>query len=354
MKENKKTLISIVVAAYNVAPYISQCIESILNQTYPNWELLLMVGGQDDTIKICDEYAEKDSRIKSIHDNHGLVQARNAGFNHATGDWITYLDGDDWVDTDMCEKLVEAIKVNPNVDVVFWHYIEELGDKTIDKWNSNDGCQSEWLLYDEEGCKELARRTLIYKYGLSDGTCKLVNMEYARKYGIFHDERLKQGSEGVEFSLRAFYHAKAALYINRCFYHYRYVPTSISHKVDEGNTKFLADCYKVIWEDIQGFENKEAFQSAFYERTVYMLIAIAMNTYFSPRNSNSIFKKVRHYSKVINDSQLFKNSIKLVSMENMDIYRKIVLVLLRLHCYMFLDPIARAKQLMLKLGYYNY
>lgn len=351
---NNKPLVSVVVPAYNVDQYIDKCIQSVQAQTYDNWELLLVVGGQDRTVEICDKYAKEDSRIKTIHDNKGLVQARNSGYNHAAGEWITYLDGDDWVDTDMCEKLVEAIKAHPNVDVVFWHYIEELGDKTIDKWNSNDGCQSEWLSYDEEGCKELARRTLIYKYGLSDGTCKLVNMEYARKYGIFHDERLKQGSEGVEFSLRAFYHAKAALYVNRCFYHYRYIPTSISHKVDEGNTKFLADCYKVIWEDIQGFENKEAFQSAFYERTVYMLIAIAMNTYFSPRNSNSLLNKVRHYSKVINDSQLFKDSIKLVSTENMDIYRKIVVILLRLHCYLLLDPIARAKQLMLKIGYYNY
>lgn len=348
---NTPPRISIVVAAYNVSSYISQCIESIWHQTYSNWELLLMVGGQDDTIKICDEYATKDERIKSIHDNKGLVQARNSGYNHATGDWITYVDGDDWVDTDLCKNLAKEIEANPNLDIIYWRYIEELGNKSIDKWKDDS---TKRLLYDENGCKELARRVLIYKYGLSDGVCKLINMDYARKYGIYHDPRLVQGSEGVEFSLRAFYYAKSALYINKCFYHYRYIPTSISHKVDEENTKFLADCYKVIWEDIQSFENKDSFISAFYERTVYMLIAIAMNTYFSPRNSNSIIKKVRHYSKVINDSQLFKDSIKFVNTENMDIYRKIVVVLLRLHCYLLLDPIARAKQMMLRLGYYNY
>ena len=64
----KNPLISIVVPSYNVAPYIRQCVESILNQTFSNWELLLVVGGTDGTIEICDEYAAKDSRIKSIHD----------------------------------------------------------------------------------------------------------------------------------------------------------------------------------------------------------------------------------------------------------------------------------------------
>ena len=117
--------------------------------------------------------------------------------------------------------------------------------------------------YDENECKQLSVRTLIYKYGLSDGVCNLVRMDYAKKHGIYHDERLVQGSEGVEFSLRAFYYAHKALYINRCFYHYRYVPNSISKKVDENNTKFLADCYRVIREDIEGFVMKDKFIKAF-------------------------------------------------------------------------------------------
>lgn len=349
MKINPK--ISIVVAAYNVGPYISQCIESIWHQTYSNWELLLMAGGQDDTIKICDEYATKDERIKSIHDNKGLVQARNSGYNHATGDWITYVDGDDWVDTNLCESLAKEIELTPNLDVIYWRYIEELEGKSIDKWKDDS---TKRMCYDEDGCKELARRVLIYKYGLSDGVCKLINMDYARKYGIYHDPRLVQGSEGVEFSLRAFYYAKSALYLNKCFYHYRYTPNSISKKVNEDNTSYLYDCYKVMWEDIQQFDNKDKFIPAFYERTVYMLIAIAMNTYFSPFNKSSLITKVRHYSKVVNGKKLFRDSIKKTSTENMDIFRKIVVVLLRLHFYALLAPIAWAKQVMLKLGYYNY
>ena len=347
----EKALISIVVPSYNVAPYIRQCVNSIINQTYSNWELLLVVGGTDGTIEICDEYAKADSRIKSIHDNKGLVQARNVGYRHASGQWITYLDGDDWFDTDTCEVLEKYIREYEGLDIIYWRYIEELEGKAIDKWSDKSG---PFIMYRDNECKKLAVNALIYKYGLSDGVCKLVRMDYAKKYGIFHDERLVQGSEGVEFSLRAFYYAQKALYITRCFYHYRYVPNSISKKVDESNTKYLADCYRVIREDIEKFEMKDKFVKAFYERTTYMLMAIAMNTYFSPRNSNSLQTKISHYSKVIADEPLFKESIYKTSWENMDIFRKVVLVLLRLHLYILLDPIARIKHFLLKKGFYNY
>lgn len=348
---NNQPLISIVVPSYNVASYIRQCVDSILNQSFSNWELLLVVGGTDGTVEICDEYSRKDSRIKSIHDNKGLVQARNVGYKHATGEWITYLDGDDWFDTDTCETLSKFISKYEGLDIIYWRYIEELDGKAIDKWSDKS---AQFTLYNEDECKQLAIKTLIYKYGLSDGVCKLVRMGYAKKHGIYHDERLVQGSEGVEFSLRAFYYAQKALYINRCFYHYRYVPNSISKRVDENNTKYLADCYRVIREDIEGFVMKDKFIKAFYERTTYMLMAIAMNTYFSPMNPNSLSQKLSHYSKVINDEPLFKESIKKTSWENMDIFRKVVLILLRLHLYVLLDPIARVKHFLLKKGYYNY
>lgn len=154
----KNPLISIVVPSYNVAPYIRQCVESILNQTFSNWELLLVVGGTDGTIEICDEYAAKDSRIKSIHDNKGLVQARNVGYHHATGEWITYLDGDDWFDIDTCEVLSKFISEYQGLDIVYWRYIEELDGKAIDKWSDKS---APFTLYDENECKQLSVNTVL-------------------------------------------------------------------------------------------------------------------------------------------------------------------------------------------------
>jgi len=85
---------SIIVPCYNVQDYLEECVESIVNQTYLNWELILVDDGSKDlTSQICDDYAKKDSRIKVIHkQNGGLVSARNTGYDAATGDWHMYLD----------------------------------------------------------------------------------------------------------------------------------------------------------------------------------------------------------------------------------------------------------------------
>ena len=104
-----------------------------LNQTYQDWELLLVDDGSRDlTPRICDDYAKKDSRIKVIHkQNGGLVSARNTGYDAATGDWHMYLDGDDWIDMDTCEKLISYLSSHTDVDIVFWKCIQELGDISI-------------------------------------------------------------------------------------------------------------------------------------------------------------------------------------------------------------------------------
>ena len=99
------TLVSIIVPCYNVEAYLPKCVNSILEQTYKKIEIILVDDGSPDNCgKICDEYAKKDERIKVIHkENGGLVSARNAGYDVATGDWMMYVDGDDWLDADCCQ-----------------------------------------------------------------------------------------------------------------------------------------------------------------------------------------------------------------------------------------------------------
>ncbi len=102
-----KNLISIVVPIYNVESYLRVCIESIIVQSYKNIEIILVDDGStDNSAKICDEYASKDKRIKVIHQpNGGLTTARKAGVNLASGSYVGFVDGDDWIDEDMYEKL---------------------------------------------------------------------------------------------------------------------------------------------------------------------------------------------------------------------------------------------------------
>lgn len=108
MEGNRNPLVSVVVPVYNVEKYIARCIESILNQTHENLELLLVDDGSPDRSgAICDEYAQKDNRIQVFHTpNGGVSRARNVGLDHASGEYLMFVDSDDWVEECHVEKLL--------------------------------------------------------------------------------------------------------------------------------------------------------------------------------------------------------------------------------------------------------
>ena len=107
-----KEQISIVVPVYNVEQYLEKCVNSIINQTYKNLEIILVDDGATDSSgNMCDELAKSDNRIKVYHkENGGLSDARNYGVERATGEYIGFVDSDDYIDSEMYEKLYEAIK----------------------------------------------------------------------------------------------------------------------------------------------------------------------------------------------------------------------------------------------------
>ena len=103
-----KTVISIIVPIYNAEQYLSECIDSLVNQSFEDIEIILINDGStDNSSKICKEYEEKDKRINYIEiKNSGVSHARNVGVENANGKWITFIDADDWVSVDYCEKLI--------------------------------------------------------------------------------------------------------------------------------------------------------------------------------------------------------------------------------------------------------
>lgn len=105
-------MISVIVPVYNVAAYLNRCVESIIHQTYTDLEIILVDDGSPDKSgEMCDEWAKKDSRIKVVHkENGGLSDARNAGIEAATGDYIGFVDSDDWIEPDMFQDLLDAIQ----------------------------------------------------------------------------------------------------------------------------------------------------------------------------------------------------------------------------------------------------
>ena len=118
MIEESKPLVSIIVPIYKVEPYLRRCLDSIVNQTYTNLEIILVDDGSPDRCPaICDEYAAKDNRIVVIHkENGGLSDARNAGLNICKGDYVSFVDSDDWVEKDYISTLENLAKKN-NADI---------------------------------------------------------------------------------------------------------------------------------------------------------------------------------------------------------------------------------------------
>lgn len=116
-------LITIIVPVYKVEPYIKRCLDSIINQTYQKLEIILVDDGSpDDCGKICDEYAERDNRIKVIHkENGGISSARNAALDIMAGDYVMFVDSDDWVEPDFCTAALK-IALRENVQMVSFGY----------------------------------------------------------------------------------------------------------------------------------------------------------------------------------------------------------------------------------------
>lgn len=128
-------LISVIVPVYNVEKYLDKCINSIINQTYQNLEIILVDDGSTDNSGIlCDAFCNKDGRVQVIHQkNGGLSSARNTGIDHSNGNYLTFVDSDDWIDPTMIERLYSRIKEDHSqISFCDFKYVDEQGNISYD------------------------------------------------------------------------------------------------------------------------------------------------------------------------------------------------------------------------------
>lgn len=156
----EKKIVSIIIPIYNVEMYLEKCIDSVLKQTYKNIEIILVNDGSTDNCKkMCDDFSKLDSRIKVFHkENGGLSDARNYGINNATGDYITFIDSDDYVKKDFIEKLYNAITTNKCDIAICGH--EDLYPDRIKRYAFSEKYVNEKVMGKEETLKHM-----LYKDG---------------------------------------------------------------------------------------------------------------------------------------------------------------------------------------------
>lgn len=164
--EKRNALISIIIPVYNVLPYLKKCIESVISQTYRNLEILLIDDGSDDGSEaVCDQFEKQDQRIKVFHKcNGGLSSARNYGLRYATGDYIGFVDSDDYIDRKMYEHLIEAM--NEKVDLAACGVREEYVRRYKRKYRASD-VTSEYRIMDNQE----AMRELLLQRGFGFSVC---------------------------------------------------------------------------------------------------------------------------------------------------------------------------------------
>ncbi len=216
-------IFSVIVPVYNVEKYLNECINSILSQDFLDYELILVNDGStDNSGNICDEYAKKDDRIKTIHKkNGGSSSARNVGTNIAQGEYIVYLDSDDYIcDNSFLTKLAQ--KTRFGVDIIFYGYKKYFEHEKV--WGK-DICQYP-LLKDKEPSKALSS---LLETDMYDGSAwnKAVRREFLLQNGIMFEPGMI--SEDSEWFLNVIVSAKTYDAVNEAFIVYRQREGSISH-----------------------------------------------------------------------------------------------------------------------------
>lgn len=235
-------MISVIVPVYNVEVYLPGCIESILDQTYKDFEILLIDDGStDNSGKICDEYAKRDNRCIAIHQqNKGVYNARNTGLSHATGEYISFVDSDDYIHPQMLEILYKALqKGDYDFSLVAYKQVWDYSKYSpITKTNT--------CILDTSTLIHRLYNISYKNNSLPEMSCQVLWNKLYRK-SLIGESRFKiTGSGDTEFNNRIYLKTKSAIYIDEPLYYWYQRATSITHQsinlnfIDRINSYFIS------------------------------------------------------------------------------------------------------------------
>ena len=241
--------ISIIIPVYNVEKYIKKCLNSIKHQTYKDIEVILVDDGStDNSGKICDEYSKKDSRFKTYHiKNGGPSRARNYGLDRITGDYITFVDSDDWLDIDVFEKIYNVI-MGKSYDIILYNLRRIYKKRRIE---TNIFEDEEVVLH-----KEAIEKILLIPEKVTDKLIFALQGPYCKVYKkelletLRFDENMNY-CEDTCFFLQVLIRTDKLYYVNEVYYNYRARSGSLmgtyGSKYADKNLKalnFMLDLYR--------------------------------------------------------------------------------------------------------------
>jgi glycosyltransferase EpsH len=321
-------LISIILPIYNAEEYLDRCLESILEQTYENIEVVCVNDGSSDAgLKIVRKYFYDDERIIILDKkNEGVSKARNAGLNIATGEFIMFVDADDWIERNTCKTAIEAVE-EYHADIVMWSYVSET-DARLTRKKIFQGNR----VFESNAVKEELYRRFIGIIGkelahpeLADALCpvwgKLYRKSVIEKSGaLFIDlENLGTYEDGL-FNLQVFGEVNKAVYLAEYFYHYRRTGET---SVTSGYRATLFEQWQNLFQYMQTYiDNKRLspiYQEALNNRIALSLIGLGLNIISAPE---SVGKKINMIREILN-TDCYKQAYRQLEMRYFPIHWKL-------------------------------
>lgn len=295
--------LSIIVPVYNVESYLAQCLDSILTQTFTDVEIILVNDGStDSSLTVCTEYSKKDTRIKVIDQlNAGVSAARNKGIEAATGDYLTFVDSDDWLEPTMYEEMIGIARTEPQPEVVMCDFVN-IKEQSMEPISSNI---HKGLYTKPQIIEELYPTLLVTE---SFGRIPIVavwNCFFRRS--LLEDSNIRFKSElrfsedylfmaAVMIKTNSFYYAKGHF-----LYNYRQYDESRSKYFQASwweNLCFLNTELKKLLEDNTEYDFKRQLQLQLLHSVLLVLSGIAKNRMITPK------KKVHEIRRVMNAPDL--------------------------------------------------
>lgn len=324
-------LISVIVPVYNVEKYIHKCIDSILNQTYENLEIILVDDGSpDNSGRICDEYAEKDKRIMVIHkENQGVSSARNVGLDRMNGTYVIFIDSDDWVENNCIEILYNKAKEN-DADVVLCGYNRVVGGnkEIINSQNKEKQFNSTDYLIN----------VLNPQTGFGFCHMKLFNKKCISD--IRFQEDLLVGEDAL-FNEEISKNIRKAIFVKQNLYNYRINENSVVKRFDVNYVeKYLKSMKRNKKYIFNNYKENGIIKQNYYNYVAYHVLLIAVNYCYHPNNKANRKKALKEVCNI----DEFKEGIKNSNYENLSLTREITLFTLKYKMYWITKIICMIRQ----------
>lgn len=296
MMVDNTPLISIVIPVYKTEQYLHQCVDSVINQTYRNLEIILVDDGSPDNApRICDEYASGDERIVVIHQkNQGVSQARNSGIAVAHGEFIMFIDSDDWVDLEMCERMLAAL-TQYQAQASMCAYIREYPDNPLPRILHSENTVWDGRDFRRRICgpinEELRNPENLDCYVMMWG--KLYPYEAVRGITLT-DLSLIGSSEDTLYNFEVFDRIARVVYLNQPFYHYRKeVTASVSTAYKPKLESQWENLYCKMLEIIDSHQLEDSFRAALNNRIALNVIGLGLNIVEGDAEFIERYKRIR-------------------------------------------------------------